>query len=223
MRRICLTSLVDSWARWAGQLLRDDTKPLDAAGHAYTGFSIGIKELRAGIYEVRLADCMKIIIRAATAPGVDSSRFTRQLNEILTAVSQHRLLFERSKNWSTFPGHFGMLLRGSSVSPTVKAECLRILKSTDDVSEEPVDGDDLLSGRVSGWRGTFGFIEHARYPDGVFFPASAVKSLTRRGEDIDLRGRFVKFRAIESGKGRPRAVVVELVGEESQIDGSWMI
>ncbi|MEU8009602.1 NB-ARC domain-containing protein [Micromonospora parva] len=215
LRLIALTGLVDSWTRWAERLWKIDKRPLEAARSAYTGFSLGAREVAAGTVDVRLTNSLLesayMLIRVTTSAGVESEKLTREVEEAMNVILTHRTLFLNAKLWVRLPGFIGMLLRHSRVALPVKALCTAILRANEvDVAEPGVLGEVLI-GRVSAWRGTFGFISHPRYPDGVFFPASAIEGLLERGENIDLKGQEIQFSATPSDKdARPRADWVRL-------------
>ena len=88
---------------------------------------------------------------------------------------------------------------------------IRYYQSTVPDDGETNDNESLQAGQVISWKGTYGFVANTQFPNGIFFPAAAVVNLSRRGEDVDLTGRSVHFKAGRELDGRPRSDWVELL------------
>lgn len=215
LKLITMTSLITSWRRWSESLLDEQRHPAEAADKAYTGFSTGIKELDYGVADLKMAgatlECAKLFLRAVTESSsfpLDRSQMTAR---ILDGVRRNSEIFERCAAWRHFPGRVGKLHRISGVPSNIRRTCEELVnistpRTLDDGSAPG------LRGVISSWRGTFGFISHPDYLQGVFFPASVVVELTGTpGDSVDLKGYRVDFEVDEYGKGdRPRAGIVSL-------------
>lgn len=215
-----LTVLIESWSTWSDELCKIEKRPIEALDRARKGFALGEAEVRAGTCDLQLASqtlrCASSIIGVALTPGVSSSDVTKPLIEVISFLSEYKLLFERSKRWGSFRGVLGSLLRDGRIQPVVHAACGALLRLNKDEIAQSTRPEKVLVGRVNGWRGTFGFISHPRYPDDVFFPASVVERRTREAE-LALLGREVEFRAEPDGRGRrPRAEWVRIVRQRSR-------
>jgi tetratricopeptide (TPR) repeat protein len=207
--RIILTSLIDSWRRWAEHLLEDDLRPVEAAHKAHTAFALGVQELRKGTYDLRLAagtlEGAKVFMRAVTVTGTLLPSFESKLYLLLRDIEAQVDLFEKCQAWSQIPGHVGKVFRSKNASERVQKVCTTLVNGSGVQTEGWSDGDGF-SGRVCGWLGRYGFISHPEFPQDVFFPASVVRDLVGRGEDIDLVGVQVRFGIDEYETGaRPRA------------------
>jgi tetratricopeptide (TPR) repeat protein len=94
LRLITLTSLVDSWARWAEVVHAEDRKTLDAIHKAYTGFNVGAAEVKAGTYDFKLAsatlecgsDCIYYVVSSETPAG----NFIREIGSILNLLRKQQ-------------------------------------------------------------------------------------------------------------------------------------
>lgn len=211
---IALTSLIDSWRRWAEYTLHEDRRPMEAAHKALAGFSLGAKEIRSGTRDIKLGgavlESISIFFRAVTSRGVDASAFTPEVIRMLEFALKHSSLLERARGWHHFPGHVGKLLRSNPVDPRVRDICERMASKI----SLPMPSEEALGnarrGVVSSWRGTFGFISSESLPLAVFFPASAIEGLTMRGEEIELNGKDVNFTAETTADGRLRANWVQI-------------
>ncbi|WP_432047084.1 NB-ARC domain-containing protein [Streptomyces asiaticus] len=208
--RIILTSLIDSWQRWSEHVLERDMRPAEAAHKAYTGFTLGIQELRRGTFDLRLAagtlESSKAFIRAITATGAMEISFEEKTYFLLRDVETHTEIFEKCKAWVRMPGHVAKLFRSQNVSDRIRVLCREIVDSATSQDSLTNATEGGISGRVSGWLGRYGFIQHPDFPTDVFFPASVIRNLEARGEDVDLIGRLVRFDIDEYQTGtRPRA------------------
>ncbi|MFD9125856.1 NB-ARC domain-containing protein [Kitasatospora sp. NPDC059571] len=210
LRLIILTTLVDSWRRWSESLLDEDRRPLEAAVKAAAGFSLGLSEIDSGAWDIRLAEnsleSAVMFLRAATETGVFPGSCRPDALRILKGVKRNSALFERCASWRFFPGRIGKLHRTHEVSPDIKELCEELVNISTPSSPTQDDQPSQL-GIISNWRGNYGFIAHPEFPNGIFFPASAVAELSgTRGESVDLKGCRVLFELDEYGKGdRPRA------------------
>lgn len=207
--RIILTTLIDSWRRWAEHLLEDDLRPVEAAHKAHTAFSLGVQELRKGTYDLRLAagtlEGAKVFMRAVTVTGTLLPSFESKLYLLLRDIEAHVDLFEKCQAWAQIPGHVGKVFRSRDASERVQQVCATLVDGSGAQTEGHGDQEGF-SGRVAGWLGRYGFISHPEFPSDVFFPASVVRDLAARGEEIDLVGFPVRFGIDEYEKGvRPRA------------------
>ncbi|MGW1682055.1 NB-ARC domain-containing protein, partial [Saccharopolyspora sp. NPDC002376] len=209
-RLITLTSLVDSWRRWADYLREDEHQPVRSAGHAYTGFSNGAREISAGTSDVRLANSVlesaSTFIRAVTSTGVDASKLSRECLDILHLIQNHISIFEKTKSWSRISSHLGKLYHNKTTHPSVASLCSDLRDTISNPVSLERDPEDGLVGRISSWQKTYGFISHPKYPDGVFVPAAHIDGLTERGEDVNLSGRRIRFVTEPVDDGLPRAV-----------------
>ncbi|MEV4829117.1 NB-ARC domain-containing protein [Micromonospora sp. NPDC049257] len=215
VRLITLTSLAESWRRWAEFLMDNERKYSEAAQKAYAGFSLGVKELQSGVVDNKLAAAVlesgSTFIRAVTASGISTNDYGRQLGEILRLVASHEALFRDTAPWRHFPGYVGKLYRGVGLDDRIRGLCEPLVMGGERSRSSIVEVGEVKLGKVCQWRQTYGFIEHQDYPDNVFFPATVVDDLAQRGERIDLTGRYVKFVVEESpGSGRLRASWVSL-------------
>lgn len=207
--RIILTSLIDSWRRWAEHLLENDLRPVEAAHKAHTAFTLGVQELRKGTYDLRLAagalEGANVFMRAVTMTGALPSSFEGQMYVLLRDVEAHVELFEKCRAWAYVPGYVGKVFRSKNASERIQKICAALVDGSGAQSEDSDDREGF-SGRISGWLGRYGFISHPDFPNDVFFPASVVRDLAARGEEIDLAGAQVRFGIDEYETGaRPRA------------------
>jgi tetratricopeptide (TPR) repeat protein len=224
LRLITLTALVESWRRWADSLLDDERHPGESCLKAAAGFSLGIKEIDSGAWDKKLAEstleCAKSFLRAVTEAHVLPARFQRDTIRLLHGVKRNSALFEKCAAWRHFPGRVGRLRRTANIPEDVVELCQDLVN----LSEPGQFNSSTASpvGIISGWCGTFGFISHPEYPNGVFFPASVVTDLNGApGDSFDLKGQQVRFEVDDHGKGdRPRAYVVSLVGGHASEVGS---
>lgn len=213
-RLITLTALVDSWKKWAEHLIVHDRQMVEAFQKANAGYSLGAREIRQGVYDVKLADavmeCFGSCISAITTGSVDELTYRRPLTEMLEFVSQQRLIFEKTRVWSYLPGHLGKLQRFERSPATIKRLCQNLLEKSNEKKLPASEriGEELV-GRVQIWNGTYGFIQHIDYPNNVFFPGAAIDNMKIRDDRENLKGRQVRFK-IESiaGEERTRATWV---------------
>ncbi|MEU7883982.1 NB-ARC domain-containing protein [Microbispora bryophytorum] len=217
---ITLTLLIGSWHRWSEHLLDAERRPVEAAQKAYAGFSLGIRELRSGTYDLKLAESTlesaKSLLRAVTFTGIFDITFSHQVTVTIQALEAESHVFERCRAWKHLPGIVGKLYRADKTPPTVKQSCESIVSMAKPVDPDEESEQRALHGRICSWLGTYGFIAHPDYPGNVFFPASSIKELNARGEEINLAGLAVKFEVAEHGRDqRPRASWVSLVLESS--------
>ncbi|WP_405681219.1 NB-ARC domain-containing protein [Streptomyces sp. NBC_01238] len=213
--RIILTTLIDSWRRWADHLLENDLRPVEASHNSHTAFSLGVQELRKGTYDLRLAagtlEGAKVFMRAVTVTGALNPSFEGKTYLLLRDIEAHIELFEKCQAWGQLPGHVGKIFRARNVSDRIRELCSSLAGGASSQSEN-LDAQEGFSGRVSGWLGRYGFITHREFPSDVFFPASVVRDLAARGEEIDLTGCQVRFDIDEYETGaRPRASWVLIV------------
>lgn len=207
VRIIALTTMIDSWKRWSEQLATEQKRPSEAAAKAYAGFSIGANEITDGTYDTRLIDkvldCASSFLKCASSRGVDSSVSDDQINRVLKFVDAKRRVFATSRGFSQFLRNLELLSRVRKLPSHAQL-------FNDSIRDSSDSSSGVLLGSVKGWRGRYGFIAHSDFPDDVFFPASAVKNLRERGEDVDLLGQMVRF-VPEQGSGpRRRATWVEI-------------
>ncbi|MBU7597967.1 hypothetical protein JGS22_010150 [Streptomyces sp. P38-E01] len=218
LRLIILTSLVDSWRRWAESILEDDRRPVEAAHKASAGFSQGIKELDSGAWDQRLAETLlesaKSFLRAIGELGIFPKEFNNDAVRILKGVKRHIVLFERCAAWHHFPGRVGSLYRLAGISGEISNLC-EILVNV--AKPKLGDASDVTSrGIVKAWRGTYGFISHPDHPSDVFFPGAVVQEDNGvKWDSLNPVGVHVVFEVDEHGKGdRPRANYVSPISVE---------
>ncbi|WP_433221413.1 NB-ARC domain-containing protein [Microtetraspora malaysiensis] len=215
-RLIALTSLVDSWRRWSEYLLDHERRVDDAAQKAMAGFRIGYLEICAGVHDSRLfgavIENVKSYTRCISVTGFDASHLERQTLYMLRELKARPNLFQMSRATEYLPGCLRRLLRASN--PLIRREAdelIRYYQSTVPDDGTTNDNDGLQAGQVISWKGTYGFVANVQFPKGIFFPAAAVVNLIKRGEDVDLTGRSVHFKAGRELDGRPRSDWVELL------------
>jgi tetratricopeptide (TPR) repeat protein len=212
-RLIVLTSLVESWRRWAEDLTDNDRQMISAFHKAHAGYSLGSKEMRAGVYDVKLAnsvlECCSSCISAVTTGSVEADTYLKPVVEFLEFINQQRLIFEKTKAWNYFPGYLGKLNRFERSTATMKRLCQNLLETSERKSLPATRAaNEELVGRVKNWRDTFGFIQHIDFPMNVFFPGNAIENMTDRGDRKDLPQRQVRFRVDATDPDRPRATWV---------------
>ncbi|MFF3192601.1 NB-ARC domain-containing protein [Streptomyces misionensis] len=215
LRLIILTSLVESWRRWAESLFDEDKNPVEAGRKAAAGFTVGSRELDSGVWDLKLAESTlesaKSVLRSVTATGIFVPEFGEDVRRVLQGVKRHYPIFERCDAWRHFPGRVGQLHRVKDCPNDIRALCEDLVHISDP-GEQASDGGEFPVGIVCSWRGKYGFIAHPDYPSNVFFPASVMADLNGvPGDSVDLVGQRVKFRLDEHGKDdRPRAGWVAL-------------
>ncbi|WP_246127670.1 NB-ARC domain-containing protein [Amycolatopsis rhizosphaerae] len=221
-RLIAITTIVDSWCRWADNLLTEQRRPAEAADKAYAGFSVGVSEINAGTYDARLSDQVistaSLFLKCIGPHTIASSNTERQLAKMLKFVDEKRIVFTGCRGYRSFLRNLSNLSRERNLPPHARliqeVENLRPpsrrVNAGRDSSETSESGQDFLVGSVRAWLGTYGFIAHDDFPDNVFFPASVVRNLRERGTEVDLANHVVKFFVEQSDGPRPRAEWVEV-------------
>ncbi|WFE33944.1 hypothetical protein [Micromonospora sp. WMMD975] len=223
-RLITLTALVESWRRWAEFLMDHHRQFADAANKSYAGFSLGIRELRSGVVDLRLAaavlESAAMFIKSVTASGVSVNDYERQLKEVLGTVSSQKVVFCETAPWKYFPGYVGKLYRSSALTTQLRIVCEPLMVHIDGGKPTSPDVDSVRIGKVCQWKQTYGFIEHADYPSNVFFPATVIEGLPERDQRYTLAGQFVRF-TVEDARAtdRVRANWVSLRVVE---DSGWL-
>lgn len=218
-RLIAVTSMVDSWCRWADNLLSEQRRPAEAIDKAYAGFSVGVSELKSGTYDERLADqvlnAASIFLRCAASRGLVFKNLEERLGKVLKYVDGKRNIFSACRGYRGFIRNLVSLGREHELPPY--ARLMQELDSFRSPDRRPnSDGEASesrsapLIGSVRAWLGTYGFIAHEEYSDNVFFPASSIRNLRERGEDVDLSHRAVRFVVEPSDGRRPWAEWVEI-------------
>lgn len=219
-RLIALTSLVDSWRRWAEHLNEHDRQMFEAFNMAYAGYTLGAREIRSGVVDVRLAnavlECCSSCISATCSGGLDELVFRGKIVEMLELISDQHLLFEKSRSWTHFPGHVGRLLRFEKASATVRRLCENIInpaarKSPGEVAKSSIE----YSGVIKIWNTTYGFISHVDFPGNVFFPGVVIENDGGASARRNLAGRRVRFKVNLDDPARPRATWVWIQPETS--------
>lgn len=219
-RLITLTSIVESWRRWAEYLLDHERRPVEAAAKANAGFSIGLQEIKQGTHDLRLADnvleCVTTYIRCLEKAGADAANEDGTTVAMLRRASEHLYSFERCRNWSYFPGYIARLVR-SSRNAIILSLCEQILQFANPDQVTRGEGrDEVRSGVVCSWNSTYGFISNAAFPKNIFFPAAAIEGTSGpRYSQVDLTGLEVRFIARADVQGRDRADWVQLVAPGS--------
>ncbi|MFG2076162.1 NB-ARC domain-containing protein [Nonomuraea maritima] len=215
-RLIALTSLVDSWRRWSEYLLDHERRVDESAQKAMAGFRTGYLEICAGVHDSRLfgavIENVKAYTRAISVTGFDASHLDRQTLYMLRELKARPNLFQMHRAIEYLPGYLRRLQRASN--PLIRREAeelIRYYQSTVPDDGTTNDAEVLQTGQVISWKGTYGFVGNAQFPHGIFFPAAAVVNLSERGEDVDLVGRTVQFKAGRELDGRPRSDWVELL------------
>lgn len=223
LRLITLTSLVESWRRWAEYLADHEKRPVDAADKAYNGFSIGIQEMRQGTRDARLTDnvldCASTYLRYLTRAGSEGAALDTKTTTLLKKTSDYLYAFERCRTWAHFPGWIARMMR-TSRNAIILNLCDQVLQFANPEQASVDDGgeSEILSGRICQWRSTFGFISHNDFPKNIFFPASAIEGLgAARDSELDLTGIEVRFIPRLDPQGRNRADWVQLSGHDRRI------
>ncbi|MGW4395300.1 NB-ARC domain-containing protein [Amycolatopsis nivea] len=215
-RLITLTSLVESWRRWAEKLLSQEHRPIDAAHKAYAGFSIGWREVRSGTYDRRLTESVlesaSLMVRCMTTKGMDQAGLQHQLDEAIKSIHSRIAIFEDCRQYTYFRRNLASFARSNPLSAEgrVILSDKSINKTEGSIQHEATsaDGD---TGEVCSWRETYGFIRHPDFPRNVFFPASVVENIPTLSEGRDLVGARVKFSVQDKSAERVRADWVELL------------
>lgn len=205
-RLIAMTTMIDSWKRWSENLLTEQRRPSEAVDKAYAGFSLGAMEISSGTYDERLTDrvldCAGTFFRCATSRSVDKGALADQIDRVLTLVDSRREIFSRCRSYRPFIRNLASLSRVCQLPP--RARLLHDAEAISGNGDEHRGGEaEILVGFVCQWRGRYGFISHEKYPENVFFPASSVRNLRDRGEDIELKGRSAQF-AVDPNVDGPR-------------------
>lgn len=208
MRLIALTSLIDSWGKWASVVNRRDHRSADAAQKSYTGISIGAKEIRDGTFDSKLAEavlgCSVSLIKSVTSTGIDVGDFERELGDMLTLIGQNVSLFESCDSWPFLVRHVDGLHKSPGLPLAVKERCHVIIDPS-----SPRAVQSSFMGTVCSWRERYGFISHPKFRDNVFFHTSAIDpNLQTSGS---LMGKRVRFRVAPGDTTRPRAEWVEIL------------
>jgi tetratricopeptide (TPR) repeat protein len=218
LRLIILTSLVDSWHRWAESLLDDDRRPIEAAHKASAGFSQGIRELDSGAWDQRLAEMLlesaNSFLRAIGELGAFPPYFENDAVRILKGIKRNTILFERCSAWRHFPGRVGRLYRLTGISEEISSLCENLVHVAKPKLEDSSVGSPR--GVVKAWRGTYGFISHPDYPSDVFFPGSVLKETHGvKWDSNNPVGTHVVFEVDEHGsRDRPRANFVSPIATD---------
>lgn len=216
LRLIVLTSLADSWRRWAENSLDEDRRPSEAISKAYAGFSIAHREIVNGTHDLRLGavavESAKAFLRAVTNPGVEASEHVREIVSVLEGIKAREGLFRRTRAWEHFPAHVSRLTRYDWVSKDLREVALSFMEqSTRPQERRTIEEGEKLEGEICAWLDTYGFIAHPAFPENVFFPASAVAGLTASRAARDLNGFRVSFTVHQDDMGRNRATEVRLI------------
>ncbi|SFO00976.1 NB-ARC domain-containing protein [Geodermatophilus obscurus] len=210
---IALTSLVESWRRWAEADL-EGHRAMNAFEKAYAGFNVGAEKINVGIFDGRLAgavlESVTIAFRAASHRGVLNDEVARQALVMLTAIKSRRPLYRGQRNWTVFVRHLAQWLREGGSSSHVSGIAQEVLGDALDAGPARQDASVIgdLAGEIVSWRGRYGFIAHSEYPRNVFFHRG---SLGSQGFE-PRQGAMVLFRVEESDGDRPRAVAVRPLG-----------
>ncbi|HEY2063818.1 MAG TPA: NB-ARC domain-containing protein [Amycolatopsis sp.] len=214
---ITITSLVESWRRWAEKLLTQEHRPIDAAHKAYAGFSIGWREVRSGTFDRRLTESVlesvSLMVRCMNTRGMEKDSLLIQLNEAIKSVHSKIAIFEDCRHYTYFRRNLASFARSNQVSAEgrVILSDTSIQKAEDPFSNESANLPDNDHGEVCSWRGTYGFIRHPDFPRNVFFPGSVVSNMPGIGDDRNLVGVAVKFNVKDKSAERVRADWVELI------------
>ena len=207
---IAATAMVESWRRWA-ESASNDRNLSEAIDRAYAGFSIGVQVSAEGIVDSRLAgetvDCAFECFRNMQKTGASAD--VRRIEIMATWLRANYDLASSTRGWQRVEraafAH-GEVLEVSQQNAGTKEEMPEASTALQSIGY----GDTSMLrnrhvGRVISWAGRYGFIEHARYPNNVFFHSGSVKS----GMSGDMRrGIMVQFDVDESEAGRVRALNV---------------
>jgi Tfp pilus assembly protein PilF/cold shock CspA family protein len=185
MKRIATTSIVESWRRWA-ELSADSKNFTEAFERALAGVNIGMKTLKGGTQDLRLArsviaslrEAIRAYERAANRELLD----TKRLASNIRSVGEWIVLFRTVPGWVQFydtatraagtlgPGDPILDAIGSIVRASTDRSVVDSMASVQ--SPESV----ILKGHVKAIRDTFGFIRHPKHPDDIFFHKGSVSS-----------------------------------------------
>ncbi|MFI5608831.1 NB-ARC domain-containing protein [Amycolatopsis sp. NPDC051903] len=213
-RLIAMTALVDSWKRWSEELLSNQRRPMEALDKAYTGFHIGMREISLGTYDKRLCDgvldAATQVLRSAESQLIEPKFANSRIDGMLKSIDGKKAMFATLRGYRPF-SHSLLNLSKRRNLPAYAQVLLGVDSKVPGLTQEGDPHTGIAIGQVRGWRGTYGFITHVSYPDDVFFPASAVKNLRERGEDVDLVGYSVRFTAQAGDGPRPKANHVEIM------------
>jgi len=215
MKRIVTTSIVESWRRWAEASL-DSRNPSDGFSKALSGAAVGRQLILTGVQDQKLAasvlasmqQALKAIERINDASALDHQLLANELRFVAEWIS----LFRAVNGWSRF---YEQLLRVGQTFPT-NSPLSEVLITLTRADRSRSDSDSfasfstkttlVLRGTVDRLRETFGFIGHAKYPQGIFFHyRSLVQGLVL--EDLVV-GQKVEFELQLQPDGRYQGVRV---------------
>jgi tetratricopeptide (TPR) repeat protein len=213
-RLIAMTALVDSWKRWSEELLSNQRRPMEALEKSYSGFHIGMKEISLGTFDRRLCEgvleAATQLLRAAASQGTEPRSVDFKIEKMLKSLDSKKAMFSSLRGYVPFSRTLIYLSRKRNL-PAYAQLLLKADSGVSGVSHDEESSGRIVVGQVRRWLGTYGFITHENYPDDVFFPASAVKNLRERGEEVDLVGCSVRFSARPGDGPRPKADHVEII------------
>lgn len=222
-RLIALTGVVESWRRWAEELIKN-RQPVDAFDKAAAGFNVGADAISKGSYDVRLAaatvEATICAIRSASKPGVKTRVVEGRLRAMMQKLAKEVKLYAGSRSWPKFQSALSVWLQKSLPLDDTKVLAKYLLGK--DVAPEESGAsnssgsrqhdDDRLVGEVISWAGKYGFIKHPDYPGNVFFHRGSLLDAEVIAPRL-LRGSTVYFAVVRGKDGRDRATRVSFARE----------
>jgi Tfp pilus assembly protein PilF len=215
MKRIVTTSVVESWRRWADASI-ESRNPSDGFDKALSGVAVGRQIISTGVQDQKLASsvlssmqqALKAIERISDVGALDQGRLANELRFIAEWVSLFRIV----SGWSRF---YEQLLRVGQMFPmnSPVAEVLTVLVRAD---RSRVESDSfaststntalVLRGAIKTLRDNYGFIDHSKYPQGIFFHSdSLAPGVTKASLFV---GQQMEFQLQLQSDGRYRGVDV---------------